>query len=351
MTDLPMEVTMHPERYSHMIQRKNAFGGFKDLREKVRLSQYKTYTCEELGGKPQTPSETKPRILDYIMYNGEQDILEVRLNTLGPIVDKFLLAETNWTFTGKSKEFKFPSLKNNPTFAKYWDKIVHVQVDPPLKDEGHWAREHHNRNQGLKQGLQLVPPKEGDFIFMSDLDEIWRPSVAEALTKCTDFEHPIFTLSLAFHYYSYEYKRNDAWGNGRIMRWSKTDSVETVDCQKIRYGLVYQHVPQAGWHCSWCFGNMTEVLDKVQSYSHQEHNRPEYLTRENILSGFRYGYDLFGRNGDQFQYVEDNLDVPDWIAANRERFEYALYRRNEWAGFVDIKEELTAKQTDVQIKL
>ncbi|ORY42018.1 hypothetical protein BCR33DRAFT_718648 [Rhizoclosmatium globosum] len=336
---------MNPARYSHMLQRRNAFAGFKDLRERDRVLLSKRFTCEELGGtnKNMANAPSVPRVLDYILYNGEQDILEVRLNTLGPYVDKFLIAETNWTFTGKPKEFKLPLLENHPAFTKYWDKIVHIQVDPPSSDvNDNWEREHYNRNRGLQLGLQMIPPKNEDFLFMSDLDEIWRPSLAQTLKTCTDFEHTIFTLHHDFFYYGYEFKRKEAWIIARMLRWTEAaNASDPTLANTIRGTYEYQRVTKAGWHCSWCFSNISQVLSKVQAYSHQEHNQPEFLTRENILNGVRYGFDLFGRTGDQFWVIEENLDVPDYVALNREKYEYMLHRRNVWSGFIDVKEEIS----------
>ncbi|KAJ3077431.1 hypothetical protein HDU99_001187 [Rhizoclosmatium hyalinum] len=334
--DLPPEILFNPERYSHMLQRRGLYAGFKDLREQLRLKNYKEYTCAELEGKDK-PKDDKsdPKVYDFFMYNGEQDILEIRLNTMGPIVDKFLLAETNWTFTGKSKAFQFPGLMGTPGFTKYWDKIVHIQVDPPSSDIGNWERESHHRNRGLQQALHAIDIQEGDFLVIADLDEIIRPSLLAKLKTCTGFTKPHFTPLMPFHYFGFAYwHHRHYWPDGKVLRWTNKLSIDKFEAQGLRFdhaGGV--QVKNAGWHCSWCFSNMSQVMSKVQSYSHQEHNQPEFLTRENILNGFRHGYDLFGRTYDQFKYIEDNQDLPDYVALNRDKYEYMLYRRNEWAGF------------------
>ncbi|ORY48436.1 hypothetical protein BCR33DRAFT_735335 [Rhizoclosmatium globosum] len=327
-SDLPLQVTMNPERYSHMLSRRNSFSGFKDLRERLRLKRYKKYTCAELGGKERSPDDrVSPKVYDFFLYNGEQDLLEIRLNTLGPVVDKFLLAETNWTFTGKSKPFHFPTLKGKPA----------------SQNIGNWGREGHNRNRGLQQALALIDVQDEDFIQISDLDEIWRPTVATTMRKCTNFEKPHLTLRLTFQYFGFEFHHHaGAWANGKVLIWNTAKhTIDKVVAQSIRddHGGGVQ-IHDAGWHCSWCFGNMSHVLSKVNSYSHQEHNQPEFLTRENILNGFKYGFDLFGRTWDQFEFHPDIQEIPDYVAHNRERFEYMLRRRNEWGGFYDVKAEI-----------
>ncbi|KAJ3077430.1 hypothetical protein HDU99_001186, partial [Rhizoclosmatium hyalinum] len=153
--DIPPEVILHPERYSHMLQRRSPYAGFKDVREELRLKNYRQYTCADLKAKDKPKNDTSdPKVYDYILYNGEADVLEIRVNTMGPVVDKFLLAETNWTFSGLPKEFHFPSLKGRPELAKYWDKILHVKVGPPPKETDNWGREGHHRFHGLQLGLR-----------------------------------------------------------------------------------------------------------------------------------------------------------------------------------------------------
>ncbi len=66
-------------------------------------------------------------IYDTFLFHGEGDILELRLNILGDVVDKFVICEANQSFN----EQPCPSyyLANKDRYKKWEDKIIHYQFD------------------------------------------------------------------------------------------------------------------------------------------------------------------------------------------------------------------------------
>ena len=58
------------------------------------------------------------------MYFNEDLILDVRLNTLNPFIDNFVIVESNFTHSGEKKEFNF----NINNYQKFKDKIIYIQV-------------------------------------------------------------------------------------------------------------------------------------------------------------------------------------------------------------------------------
>ena len=54
------------------------------------------------------------KIFDCFIFNNEVELLELRLNILNDVVDKFVIVEGNSTFSGKKKESSF--LKNKDRF-------------------------------------------------------------------------------------------------------------------------------------------------------------------------------------------------------------------------------------------
>ena len=84
-------------------------------------------------------------VVDTFMFYNELDILELRLETLDPWVDRFVLVEAEVNHIGGSKELFFE--KNKERYAKWLDKIVHVVVsaDEAPKDENPWSREKFQR--------------------------------------------------------------------------------------------------------------------------------------------------------------------------------------------------------------
>ena len=115
-------------------------------------------------------------IYDCFSFFNELDLLEIRLNTLDKVVDKFVLVEAPWTHTGHKKPLYFE--ENKQRFAPFLNKIIHIVAsDPPTSPtaterENAWIRENWQRNQ-IARGLTDAKPE--DVLIIADLDEIPKP--------------------------------------------------------------------------------------------------------------------------------------------------------------------------------
>lgn len=79
-------------------------------------------------------------IYDCFSFFNELDLLEIRLNTLDKVVDKFILFESTLTHTGNPKPLYYA--ENKDRFAKFSDRIVHIVVnDFPAMPEDMPVRE------------------------------------------------------------------------------------------------------------------------------------------------------------------------------------------------------------------
>ena len=79
-------------------------------------------------------------LIDAFTYFNEKELVELRLKYLNPIVDHFVIIESNITFTGKEKKWNFPNvLKNN--LKEFSHKIQYHQLNIKLdeiKNEESW---------------------------------------------------------------------------------------------------------------------------------------------------------------------------------------------------------------------
>ena len=111
------------------------------------------------------------RLYDCFTFYNELTLLRLRLETLSPHIERFVLVEATKTFTGKPKPLVFGA--NRHLFTPWLNKIEHVVVDD-MPDEGDaWAREIHQRN-AIARGLPSA--RQEDIIMVSDVDEIPRAS-------------------------------------------------------------------------------------------------------------------------------------------------------------------------------
>ena len=94
----------------------------------------------------------------------------------------------------------------------------------------------------------------------------------------------------------------------------------------------------SGWHCSSCFGTMADLKNKITSFSHKHYNQPYFLYTKRLLEKVRRGEDLFEREGEKYDRVDDNPDVPAFLQReeNRKKFAYMLDRDPPNGNFQDL---------------
>jgi beta-1,4-mannosyl-glycoprotein beta-1,4-N-acetylglucosaminyltransferase len=134
------------------------------------------------------------KIYDCFTFYNELDLLEIRLNELNDVVDKFVLVEAEKTHQNKDKELYFEN--NKIKFAPFLHKIIHIIVPKELfVDNDAWYNEKLQRNcilEGLKE------TNDDDFLIVSDLDEI--PS-SESIKQAINFNQTPLSFEHILHYY------------------------------------------------------------------------------------------------------------------------------------------------------
>ena len=127
------------------------------------------------------------RLVDCFLYNNEDLILEVRLNTLNEHVDNFVIVESKFDHQGNKKNLNF----NFSDYKKFEHKIKYLVIDKFPENMSSWDRENYQRNY-INKGIQEF--NEDDYIMISDVDEI--PNLKEIKNldkyKFTVFQQKLF---------------------------------------------------------------------------------------------------------------------------------------------------------------
>tara|TARA_Y100000296_G_C5178726_1_gene261824 strand:+ start:3680 stop:3952 length:273 start_codon:yes stop_codon:yes gene_type:complete len=89
-------------------------------------------------------------IYDCFIYNNEHELLEIRLEELESKVDKFVLVESNVTFSGAGKNTTLD--KTNAFYEKYKEKIIHTFLEDMPSNPNPWVKEAYQRNAMLRGG-------------------------------------------------------------------------------------------------------------------------------------------------------------------------------------------------------
>ena len=275
-------------------------------------------------------------LYDCFIFFNELDILEIRLNEMSPVVDRFVLVEAKKTFQGTPKPLYFE--ENKSRFMPFLDKIEHIIVDFPTENDQYrhakspaWAREYFQRDQ-IGQGLKNLQPD--DLVLVSDVDEIVKASALKhAKTTLRLNELGIFTgnnyahylnrqitghiwqlgprLCYGTHFTSAQSLRNTKLHASRSMKNSVFGKWHTrlknwIDCDI--YGPIVEFEDSI-WHFS-SIGGWEQFRAKINAFAHEEE-------RDNITYKSEAAF-IDHINTSSHKVGLDTL--PAFIAANPERF-------------------------------
>lgn len=252
------------------------------------------------------------KVYDCFIFNNEVEMLELRLNILGEVVDKFIIIEGDTTFSGTSKESVY--LQNKDRFSQWEDKIEHHFITVPNLPRS-WDREIYSRNYPLT----LPGFNDEDIIITSDVDEIPNPEAIESVSEwINDDEHFTFQMNFYMYYLNNLFTTN--WFGTRVAtyKYLKTKTLDklresTEDKSKITGSIV----DGGGWHFSYCGG--TEMIkSKIQSFSHTEHNNDRVLN--SVESNVKEGKDLFNRDISFHTIAVTEDEFPEYVVNNKEKY-------------------------------
>jgi beta-1,4-mannosyl-glycoprotein beta-1,4-N-acetylglucosaminyltransferase len=221
-------------------------------------------------------------IYDIFSFNNEIDMLELRLNIINPYVDKFVLVESDKTFSGYSKPLYYEN--NKERFIEFVDKIIHYKVlDSPVSfddpncdkeilqmalDSDNVTREHicwlieFYQKESIKKALEGVL-QDDDICYVSDLDEIWNYDLK------FKFGEGIHKPKIDNCYIEYlNLKTNENWTNftGPIVTKYKNIKKQCLNhlrtLRKMQNHYIFHE--NGGWH----FNALGGADKKIEDFKH-----------------------------------------------------------------------------------
>ena len=274
-----------------------------------------------------------PLIYDCFTYNGEDDLLWLRLETLKNVVDKIIIAEATRTFTGKKKKLRF----NSTNFENFSNKIEYIIVDDlDANPTSPWDNENRQRN-ALAQFISTDKsgsPKDEDWIMLSDVDEIPRP---DCIKKFNPQKYKSGLLEQRNYFYAFN---NQAQSDGNSDEWWRKVRITTVkqfrdwfrSMQNLRdfrtkgplrgvkrylNKLQTQNLFDAGWHFSYLM-TPDQIIEKLAAFSHQEVNTPAIANIDYIRECITNRKVFFGTGKCNVVPLDDSFPQP--LKTNKSRF-------------------------------
>ncbi|XP_024522047.1 beta-1,4-mannosyl-glycoprotein 4-beta-N-acetylglucosaminyltransferase-like [Selaginella moellendorffii] len=272
-----------------------------------------------------TLKQTPRRVFDAVIFNNEIDLLEIRWRELDPYVTKFLLIESDGSFTGNSKPLFFRDARNkSDRFAFAQHKLGYSAVP---KGRSPHPFDNESRQRGFMNLLiQQSGIQPGDLLIMSDTDS---GHTIDLLRSC-DGPPPILHLQLQNFLYSFDFLVDTgSWrASVHVYGWNK---------QYGHHRWTDAMLATSGWHCSFCLRTARDIAFKMMSYSHADRvRRAEFLEERRIQGIVCRGGDLYGMLPEEYSYRElihkmgdvprsfSAIHLPAFLLRNAHRFKFLL---------------------------
>lgn len=275
-------------------------------------------------------------IYDCFNFFNELDLLEIRLNELDPVVDKFVLVESTRTFQKEEKALVFE--QNKERFSGFSDKIIHVVVNRfpgffnKLRTPTSWDYSNFQKNQ-IKRGLGNCKPD--DVIIFSDLDEIPRASKIQEFkdvpgTKIFQQRFFSYFLNCAFTDCPDEdslIKRcGDVYWKGSVMdNFKNFNNAKEFRKRRNYQGKGYVQIQDGGWHFSY-LGGLESVMYKLRSLEHASEStyKFDYLNdAAQVEKLINSGHDLYGRDF-KYKFCQIDNSYPDYVLKNLDQYQHLI---------------------------
>ena len=292
-------------------------------------------------------------VYDCFSVFNELDLLEIRLNVLWDVVDKFVFTEATLTHTGKPKPLHYE--ENKARFAKYAEKIIHIVVDdfpePPdyyTPQQVTWMREDWQRN-AVKRALKGLAQPD-DLIMISDVDEIPSP---DAVLKCRGNDGvTVFEQVLTNYYLNFVSFTTPVWNGTKAAKYKVFSDCATYAAMKpskyvdevtnrgatasrLRHVRPNHRLKKAGWHFSY-LGGAKEIVRKIGSIA-VEYSNANNTSEQWVADVIEKGLDI-NNCGRRFFIVPFDERFPQYLLDNREKYKHLIiepdadyYRRTRWA--------------------
>ena len=257
-------------------------------------------------------------IYDCILYNGEYEMLEMRINEMKGLDVIHVIVEADYTFTGIKKPIRFHQENEQKIIRSQLDKVFWriLKADDGVNTDP-WENEYKLRNFILTV-LNEIGVKDNDSIVICDADEIPRRSVIEQYNVSQGFCALIMDK---YGYYLNCMEGRQTWNLPRIMPFSY---LKTTTPQEVRSSGYPNQIDNAGWHFSY-MGGVERMIEKFKSFAHQEESVQKVAKPEILAEKLKNGQSLWGN--DYWQFVEIDDTYPIDVVQNTSKYKHLIYEK------------------------
>ena len=252
------------------------------------------------------------KIIDCISYNGEKELLEIRLNILNDFVDKFIIVEFDKTFSGKDKPFYGKDMdkflepwkgkvecyyNTEKTYGKYKEL---AESSPNTLGAEHWKLEFMQK-ESIRDCLTDIDDE--DIIMVGDTDEI--PEIPKMVASPRKLKLRVYT------YWLNNRSSEEFWGT----LVSRYKYIKNKCLNHLRSDISSRTQEYFGYHFTSIGG-----YDKVKEKLTDSYTRDSYATEQvlnNLEDNIKSNRDFLNRD---FTYKVDESEWPQFLKDNKEKY-------------------------------
>jgi beta-1,4-mannosyl-glycoprotein beta-1,4-N-acetylglucosaminyltransferase len=251
------------------------------------------------------------KIFDTIAYCGEDDLLEIRLNTLKDIVDETIIIESNYSHT----LIKKPLFFNKARFGDFNIKYIVRDFDHTNPFYNDWA--------GRLAVFDAIEDKNFNTVVIhGDLDEIPNPEklkyVIETLNQpiCLNGDYYFFCA--------------DLWGRNSndviVMKYGWVNQ-PFYKYRDARNSGQFKKLTNSSWHFS-SVGVPENIARKWEFFAHSNEVNIKYKDPEYIKTQIKRKAGSWDENApdNELKLVEHKYpNLPNYLLNNKEKFKYLFW--------------------------
>lgn len=286
------------------------------------------------------------KTIDCFSFNGEFDVLELRLNILNDVVDEFIICEGDETTAGTPKVRYFESQKER--YAKWLPKIKYHIFSPysdplmrtfaanylPIPQEQHWWHREFIQKESMRYAMTHL--RDEDRVFVGDVDEIWDPTLIYPPGR-SELIQTVFTYWL-------DNKSTEYWTGTSVMNYGdiRQNTLDNLRAYDESRKAMWAPKMKAGWHFT-NIGGAEFVKRKIRSYAHQEFNNETFLNQ--VDARIAANQDYLGRD---FVLGVDESEWPKYLKEHRGQYAHlckgigakTLHKRRRTFGEDAVKNDI-----------
>jgi hypothetical protein len=215
--------------------------------------------------------------------------LAFRLKYLADHVDEFVIFESNFSFSGREKDYLAKQAIERSGIDNGKIRLVRYQPPPKLVATAHidrWPLERFARSCLEREVLSYDSSSR---FLISDVDEI--PSISQLVNSWNHEKGVLLPTPLYLRYLNWKVPHGSDWNTAKILR-----KQDVRNLNLLRYSKSYPTSrAEPGGHFSFLSRNWNEVSQKLEDWAHREYSVGDDETEIAIKFSEQYLVDHLGR--------------------------------------------------------